>query len=303
MTISLFSCVLSEGQGTSSAQLSDAEKAMQMYEGAIKGDIYVFDERLGEIKLKDCRFPSNNLRLGECEILSKAILDMDKDGINEYVIQSETKDHIVLHYCNGKVYSYCFDSSKFYNLNIDGSFYWSDSYESENWAHGLNRITFNESSLITKEIYRIKHISPFDFYENLEFYVDGNQITREEFLDHHKSVDLAIFSPFDISCEYPISSEKACELASAYWRVKSGMSEGAVGTLIVSRIVISEKPNSDTPRYRICLQTEEYRNHVPDSAYSLPPYSVTIYKELFVDAVTGECWGEYINPEYSFSPN
>ncbi len=277
---------------------NETETAMEMYEAAIKGEICVFDERLGEVKLEDCRFPNHNLRLGECEILSKAILDMDGDGINEYVIQSETKDHIVLHYYNGKVYSYGFDNRHFYNLNTDGSFYWSDSYESENWAHGLNQITFNGSSFSIKEIYRIKHISPLDFYENLEFYVDGKQFTSREFSDYygsnHKAV--ATFSPLDISCEYPISSEKAYELASNHWGFESGMSEGAAGTRIVHRIVILEKPNSDTLSYRICWQMEGYRSHVPDSPYSLPPKSVIPHKELLVDAITGEC-REYIDTE------
>ena len=263
--------------------VSENEKAMQMYEAAIKGEICIFDERTGEIKLDDCRFPSNNLRLGECEILNKAILDMDGDGINEYVIQSPDKDHIVLRYYNGKVYSYCFDSGNFYNLNIDGSFYWSDSYESENWTHGSNQITFDGASLNIKEIYRIKHKRPFDFYEDLEFYVDGKHITLGEFLDYHKSGTLVIFSPLDISCEYPISSEKACEIASNYWKIENGMSDGAAGTLILHRIVILEKPNSDTHGYRISWQWEGYRNHVPDPTYSLPPKNVILHKELFVD--------------------
>ena len=309
MILSLFSCMSNENQNDLSSnentslsdvnddstddddttlQLSKAETAMEMYEAAIKGELCVFDELLGEVKLEDCRFTSNNLRLGECEILGKAILDMDGDGINEYVIQSEEKDHIVLHYFNGKVYSYCFGRSNFYNLKTDGSFYWSDSYESENWSHGLNQISFNGSSLSIKEIYRIKHISPLDFYENLEFYVDGKQITRGDFLDYHKSGTVVIFSPLDISCEYPISSEKAYELASNYWEFKSGMSEGAAGTLIVNKIVILEKPNSDTLSYRICWQMEGYRNHVPDSAYSLSPKSIIPYKQLLVNAFTGE---------------
>lgn len=276
--------------------ISETEKAMQMYEAAIRGEICVTDKDLGEIKLEDCRFSSNDLSLGECEILSKAILDMDSDGINEYVIQSPDKDYIVLHYYGGKVFSYCFDKNNFYNLNADGSFYWSDSYESENWTHGLNQITFDGSSLSIKEIYRIKHITPFDFYENLEFYVDGKHIKREEFLDYHKSEILVIFSPLDISCEHPISSEKACEIASNYWGIESGMSEGAAGTRILHKIVILEKPNSDTQGYRISWQWEGYRNHVPDSPYSLPPENVTIHKELFVDAITGEC-REYTNTE------
>ena len=180
MILSLASCELNEDQdalsrnentnsdsiendntnNNTSTQISDAEKVMQMYEAAIKGEICVFDERSGEIKLKYCRFPNNNLRLGECEILNKAILDMDGDGINEYVIQSETKDHIVLHYNNGKVYSYCFDRSNFYNLNTDGSFYWTDDWSNDAyggiWVRGLNQIVFDGSSLSIKEIYRIK---------------------------------------------------------------------------------------------------------------------------------------------------
>ena len=273
---------------------AEAEIAMEMYEAAIRGEICVTDKDLGEIKLKDCRFSSNDLSLGECDILSKAILDMDSDGINEYVIQSPDKDHIVLHYYGGKVFSYCFDKNNFYNLYADGSFYWSDSYESENWTHGLNQITFDGSSLSIKEIYRIKHITPFDFYENLEFYVDGKHIKREEFLDYHKSEILVIFSPLDISCEYPISSEKACEIASNYWGIESGMSEGAAGTRILHKIVILEKPNSDTQGYRISWQWEGYRNHVPDPPYSLPPKNVIIHKELIVDAITGEC-REYVD--------
>ncbi len=86
-------------------QKTQSEIAMKMYEQAIKGEICIIDEHLGEIKLKDCQFPSDGLRLDDCDILYKAILDMDGDGINEYVIKSETKEHIVLHYYDGKVYS------------------------------------------------------------------------------------------------------------------------------------------------------------------------------------------------------
>ena len=264
--------------------------AMQMYESAIKGGICVLDERLCEINLSACQFPSDNMRLDECDFLSKAILDIDGDGINEYVIQSKEKDHIILRYYNGKVYSYCFESKNFYNLNTDGSFYWSDSQELENWYHGLNRITFDGSSLQIKEIYRVKHTSPFEIYEELEFYIDGKQITRKEFLQGFTYRESMMFTPLDLSCEYPISSEKAYELASKYWEVQSGMTDGAVGTLYLYRVVILEKPNGDIPVYRVGLQVEQYHNHVPDSWYSLPTYSVRIYEELFVDAITGECW-------------
>ena len=263
--------------------------AMQMCEAALKGEICVIDEHLGEIYLSACQLPSDNMRLDECDFLSKAILDIDGDGINEYLIQSKEKDHIILRYYNGKVYSYCFESKDFYNLNTDGSFYWSDSQELENWCHGLNRITFDGASLQIKEIYRIKHIRPFDIYEDLTFYVDGKELTSKEFLQNHTYRDAMMFTPLDLSCEYPISSEKAYELASRYWDFPNGMTDGAVGTLYLYRVVILEKPNGDAPIYRIGLQVEQYHNHVPDSWYSLPTHSVRIYEELFVDAVTGEC--------------
>ena len=275
--------------------------AMQMYEAAINDEISVFDENLGEIKLKDRRFPSDNIRLGECEILSKAILDMDGDGVNEYVIQSEANDSIVLRYYDGKVYSYCFDKMNFFNLNTDGSFYWIDSYDLSNCTRGHSQIVLDGSSFHIKEIYRIKQTSPYDYGDgDHEYYVDGKQITREEFRDYYDSncrrKTIAIFSPLDISCEYSISSEKAYELASNYWGIKSGMTEGAAGTHILNKIVILEKPNSDTQVYRIGWLMEGYKTHVIDSVYAQPPKS-NIYKELIVDAITGE-GREYTGTEH-----
>ena len=278
---------------------SPTDVVLQMYEAAINDEICVVDEQLGEIKLKDCRFPSDNLRLGECEILYKAILDLDGDGINEYVIQSKNKDHIVLRHYDGKVYSYCFDAMSFFNLNNDGSFYWVDSYDLANCTRGYNRIAFDGASLRIQEIYRIKQTSPYDYDDgDREYFVDGKQITRKEFMDYYFSncinKRLTVFSPLDISCEYPISSEKACELAADYWGIFNGMEDGAVGTHFLHTIVILEKPNSDTLSYHIGWYMEGYTNHVLDGPCSQPPYSVNIYEELIVDAITGECL-EYIH--------
>ena len=47
------------------------DTAMQMYETAIKGEICVFDERLGEISWKSLRFPSNDTSLDACKLLKK----------------------------------------------------------------------------------------------------------------------------------------------------------------------------------------------------------------------------------------
>ena len=166
MILSLFSCESNNNQEDRSSNentdssdvsedstndISEAEIAMQMYEAAINDEICVVDEHLGEIKLKDCRFPSNNTELDECKLLTKAILDIDQDGVNEYVIKSPDNDHIVLHYHNGKVYSYCLGISDFYNFNTDGTFYWYDSSEAGEWECGLNKIIF-DGSTVTYEV-------------------------------------------------------------------------------------------------------------------------------------------------------
>lgn len=270
------------------AQNGHSAAAMEAFEAAIAGDVCVIDRDQGEIKLGACRFPGDHLRVDECEILYKVILDMDGDGTVEYVIQSEAKDHIVLRYYQGKVYSYSFDSSQFYNLNIDGSFYWIDPVKSENWSRGLSQLVFDGVAVSFKEIYRI---TPPDDEEAREYYVDGKPVTREEFANSGviRYRMGAVFTPLDVSCAYPISSEMAYELASKHWGFKSDMEDGAAGTIYVSRIVIAKKPSSDHPWYHVYWQEEGYSNHVPDHYYSLPPKSVSTYKELLVDAVTGEC--------------
>ena len=59
------------------AQNGHSAAAMEAFEAAIAGDVCVIDRDQGEIKLEDCRFPSDNVKLSDCEILYKVILDMD----------------------------------------------------------------------------------------------------------------------------------------------------------------------------------------------------------------------------------
>ena len=289
-TISL--CIAITGE---CREYTNTERAMEMYEAAINDEICVIDEHLGEIKLKACRFPSNNARIDECKLLTKAILDMDGDGINEYVIQSPDKDHILLHYYDGKVYSYGFDNSRFHNLNTDGSFYWGDSYGSKNWTRGLNQITFDRSSLSIKEIYRIKLISLPDGIN--EYYMGGESVTRDEFLSYYNynPKTRMSFSPFELTCSYPITANQAWNLANTYWNNIDCHSEGALGTTIIHKVVLLDTPDSDTNYYRIAWQLE-YASHSYDGWESNSPYEIKIYKQLFVNASTGKI-REYVETE------
>jgi hypothetical protein len=301
MLLSLFSCVPNEDQDVPSqndntnnntpTQSSDAEMAIEMYEAAIKGEICVFDEQLGEISLNDCRFLTNDVTVGECEFINKAILDMDGDGVNEYVIQSGNElDHIVLHYYDGKVYSYSFGVTEFRHLNTNGTFYWLSDY----WVCGLNRLIFNGSSVSIEEIYTMDMCEDAD-PENDAYYIEGKSVTYGEFIDRFNDYERdhiarKSFSPLEIACSYPISSERALEIASEYWGVSDWDYDCAMGTTIADRIVLSSKPNAENGYYRIIWKLEYYWHAYPCWEGQTPSDTAThIYKEVTVDAFTGAC--------------
>jgi len=272
---------------------SEAEIAMKMYQEVLEDKLCVVDERLGEIKLKDCRFLMQNVSVAECEILKKAVLDLDQDGVNEYVIQSEDKDHIVLRYYDGKVYSYCFDRNNLCNLNTDGSFYWNDASVSGKIIFGFDRFNFDGALLCIEEIYKIQYSSD----DTIEFYMGGKQVVYEEYLEYynHNNKTRMTFSPLDLSCEYPISSEQAWKLALAYWGVEEGAEDGAAGSTRFMRVVVAEKPSDDSLYYHILWQGEIYSHIYPGWAGGSPE-RVETYEEVLVDAFTGEC-REYVTPE------
>ena len=275
------------------SQPSENDIAMQMYEAAIKDEICVFDEHLGEIKLKACRFPSDNTRLDECKLLTKAILDLDQDGVNEYVIQSPNNEHIILHYYDGKVYSYCFDSSHFCNLSTDGTFYWHDSPVTGNWEGGLNKIIFEGETLNIRSIWSLKYSekSATSYYEtdNYEYYIDGNAVTIDDYLDYYNRnyKTRMTFTPFEPTCSYPITAEQAWDLANTYWNNVDGSREGAAGTLFVNKVVLLDTPSADTNDYCIALQAEWFSNFDIRKDCN-PPREIRVYKELLVNAFTGE---------------
>ena len=183
MMLSLFSCELNEDQdapsqndntNNTSTQSSEAEKAMQMYEAAIKGEICVFDERVGEIKLSSLRLSSKDTSLDECKLLKKAILDLDQDGVNEYVIKSPNNEHIILRHYDGKVYSYRLDTGNYYIFNTDGTFYWYAPSAEGGKECGLKKIIFDEETLNAKPIYSLEYsANPVKY----EYFVEGEAVT------------------------------------------------------------------------------------------------------------------------------
>ena len=276
-----------EEQVTTDAPLSlSNEIALQMYEAAIKGEICIFDERMGEVKLKDLRFASNSTRLEECKLLKKAILDVDQDGVNEYVIQSPNQEYIILRYYNGKVYSYWLDVCDYYDFNTDGTFYWCNSPNTAGTECGLNKIVFSGETLNVKSIYGLKYSKHPDVY-----LVEGKAVTEAEYYDYraaHCFKESMKFSQFEPDCSYPITAEQAWNLANAYWDNQDGCTDGGAGTIWTVRIVLTDAPNFQTGAYRVAFQVDWNSNGGREGYECLPPYSVKEHDQILVNAFTGE---------------
>ena len=263
------------------------EIATQMYEAVIHDEICVLDEHLGETKLKSLRFSSNDTSLDECKLLTKAILDIDQDGVNEYVIQSPDHEHIILRYYNGKVYSYWLDAREFYKFNTDGTFYWYDSPETEGIECGLNKIIFDGETLNTKSIYSLKYSENPTKYE---YFVEGKAVTEDEYDDFRNQnvrYDSMKFSQFETSCSYPITAEQAWNLANAYWNHQDGCTDGAAGTIFTAKITLIDTPHSGSNDYRFAFQVESTSN-VREGGECMPPHQINSYDQILVNAFTGE---------------
>ena len=250
--------------------VSENEKAIQMYEAAINDEICVIDEHLGEIKLKACRFPSNNSRLDESIIDGKVVLDMDGDGICEYIIFSASMDGLVLHYFNGKVYSFSF---YFYNVNTDGSFYWDDSSVTGCYSYGANKLHFDGELLKIEEIYKVVN----DGESNVEYYIDGKQVTHNEFLKYiEDNPNTPVeFTSFTAPWQEVIPLERALEIASEYWYECYNIKAGDVDSETGFPFAFLPK-NSNNENYSIAL------------AWLVEGSHYSTLEMIEIDAFTGE---------------
>lgn len=272
--------------------------AMQAFQAAIHDEICVIDEQLGEIKLKDLRFTADGTSLDEYPLLQSAELDLDQDGVDEYVIQSPTYDCIILRYYNGKVYSYRLDTRAFYKFNTDGTFYWYDSSSEGVWACGFNQAFFNGKSLTVKSVYSLKHSNNKPYYE---YFVEETAVTEDAYYDHRENYHLYMktekrFTPFELTCAYPITANQAWNLANAYWDSQDGRSEGDMGCVYVARIVLIDTPNSETDDYRFAFHIKRYSGGAQEGYECMPP-SVREHDQILVNAFTGKVTASTYKPD------
>lgn len=309
MILSLFSCMSNENQNDLSSnentslsdvnddstdddnttlQLSKAETAMKMYEAVLENEIKIYEIDTQEYNyLADCRTPYESILLRDCGNLRYAHTDIDGDSTEELVI--DCGDTLILRYYEGIVYLYSFTFRQLSHLYIDGSYSWN--HTGENFEYGGSRIYFEGTELKTNELYRIVN----DGEPNAEYYIEDKQVTREEFL---KNINYGPefwlqFEQLEVSWQKKITSDKALQIASEYWKIEDGFIDYGAGSMWIYRIMILDSPSSAWGYYHIGLQIDHYGRDENDLRVLLG----SSMEHLFVNSVTGKCQ-DYV-PIYS----
>lgn len=260
--------------------LSQAEKAMEMYESVLKNEVKVYETDIEEYSyLKDCKTPYDRIPLTDCEQLKYAYTDIDNDGINELVL--DCGDTLILRYYEGTVYVYSFTFRNMYYLHTDGSYAWN--HTGENFEYGESRIYFEGAELKTKKLYRVVN----DGEPNAEYYIEGGRVSQEEIQKYigDKPKAKVEFLPLEVSWQKKITCEEALQIASEYWGVEDGFTDYGAGSMWIHRIIILDPPSSTGGYYHIGLQIDHYGRDQNDLRVLLE----SSMKHLFVGSVTGEC--------------
>ena len=185
MILSLISCDTTDKNkdtendipSTENTQISEAERAMEMYEAVLKNEIKVYETDIEEYNyLKDCKTPYNRIPLCELERLRYAYMDVDGDSVKELVI--DCGDTLILRYYEGTVYVYPFTFRNMYQLNTDGSYNWN--HTGQDFEYGENQLVFDGAELKPKEIWSIVN----DGEPNAEYYIGDKQVSQEEILKY-----------------------------------------------------------------------------------------------------------------------
>jgi uncharacterized membrane protein YkoI len=274
MILSLISCDTTDKNkdtendipSTENTQISEAERAMEMYEAVLKNEIKVYETDVEEYNyLKDC----NRIPLCESERLRYAYMDVDGDSINELVI--DCGDTLILRYYEGTVYVYPFTFRNMYQLNTDGSYNWN--HTGQNFEYGKNQIYFEGAELKSRELYRIVN----DGEPNAEYYIEGKQVSQEElqkYIGDNQKTKIE-FSPLEVSWQKTISLEKALEIASEYWYECYNIKAGDVDSETGFPYAFLPK-NSNNENYSIAL------------AWLVEGTHYSTLEMIEIDAFTGE---------------
>ena len=115
--------------------------------------------------------------IGSLERVEICYLDMDGDGIEELLLRSNSRDHIILRYCNGSVCIYEYSPKEMARVYEDGSYSWSSPTYLEDYSHyyGFSTISFDEDGAKVNPIYTI-----YEGENESYFIIDGKFASKTE---------------------------------------------------------------------------------------------------------------------------
>jgi hypothetical protein len=107
------------------------------------------------------------------------------------------------------------------------------------------------------------------------------------------------FSQFELTSTYPITAEKAWDLANAYWDHQDGCKDAGAGTTWTAKIELIDTPNAEREYYRFAFQVESTSNGGGEGDECKPPYQIKMYDQILVNAFTGEVTAFTYKPNIS----
>ena len=115
--------------------------------------------------------------IGSLERVEICYLDMDGDGMEELLLRSNSRDHIILRYYNGSVCIYEYSPKEMARVYEDGSYSWSSPTYLEDYSHyyGFSTISFDEDGAKGNSIYTI-----YDGENESYFIIDGKFASKTE---------------------------------------------------------------------------------------------------------------------------
>ena len=266
--LSLVSCELNEDQdvpsqndntnNNASTQISDAEKAMQIYEAFLKNEITA-----GGLYLKNFQEEYLMDYLWERNVsVHYAYVDMDENGQVELLVSGiDTFVFSYSHESNEVTYISLHNFREMNRVYVDGSYSW-------NWGGGGDGVSYGIKKN-GKDIWRIEN----EGGANPLYYIGDTAVTEEDLLKYFEENPAPEEVKFTaISGEgwnKVIGKECAAEIASEYWNLKNGD--------------INEQTGKEYRIYVSALAEERYYIRLRSGYYYEPDIDA-----LYIDAITGK---------------
>lgn len=254
----------------------DAEKnksARQAYGAVLRNETVMYYPLRDSSKLKEMYFES--MGLSDTKPSRQAMVDMDKDGINELILVY-TSTIVVLHYENGLVYGFDTGLDSMETIYTDGSFSWSSYYGMLGHEYGISRLSFVNGKPKYEELCRREG--------TYNYYVNGIEVTREQYEKYaEENVRTPIeFAPFNTAFLDP-KAANAVKIAEEYWGIKDGEFDAETGYRY--RVLYTGTAKKDGRTYYMvnlhCFVNNDYYDYLSVAAVDI--HAKEVYTSVFAD--------------------